>query len=342
MARRKRLTPPGRASEAPSGRSEAGPSTSLPPIAQVSGDAALAAALEEVAGTLQAAQSEGRLIQALPLSAVVEDYLIRDRLALDDDEMQSLMQSLEARGQQTPIEVVALEAGRFGLISGWRRCQALRVLQERKGDGEEAQVLALVRRPEDRARAYVAMVEENEIRADLSFFERARVVRQALADGVYESEKQALQSLFSAATWSRRSKIKSFLPVVAALDGHLRFPARVSERLGLQLSRLLTAPEGAKRARTLVSALKRTAPDTPEAERAVLQAWLANGGDAPSQSQMPGARAHPPSPASARPAVEMVSSGLKLTARPGSVMLEGDEVDEALISGLREWLTSRG
>ena len=88
----------------------------------------------------------------------------------------ALMASLESRGQQTPIEVVELADGRFGLISGWRRLTALRQLQADEGRGQGLDtVLALLRRPDTASDAYVSMVEENEIRTDLSHFERGRI-----------------------------------------------------------------------------------------------------------------------------------------------------------------------
>ena len=103
------------------------------PIADVAFDAANTAAMTEMADTLQAAQSEGRMIVALPLDQISGDYLVRDRLAIDPDEMNTLVASLRARGQQTPIEVVSIGSvskPQFGLISGWRRLQALRCLAE--------------------------------------------------------------------------------------------------------------------------------------------------------------------------------------------------------------------
>ena len=69
------------------------------------------------------------------------------------------------------------------------------------------------------------MVEENEIRADLSFFERARIVRRAVEGGVFGSEKQALQSLFSAASYAKRSKIKT--SPITCLAGRLKVNIRI-------------------------------------------------------------------------------------------------------------------
>ena len=147
MAKRKRLTPaqPGflDAAEggAPSLRAAPGP---LPPapIAQVAGEASASAALSEVSAVLTSARAEGRLIENLPLQAIDTSYLVRDRLVQDVDDMVALMASIEARGQQTPIEVVLLDAPRkgctHGLISGWRRLTALSQLREvhRGPDGD--------------------------------------------------------------------------------------------------------------------------------------------------------------------------------------------------------------
>ena len=171
MAKRKRLAPPIAPYQDP-GPAAGTPAKRTAPIADVAADAATSAALSELSQTLQSARDQGRMILSLPLDAVQSDYLLRDRRVVDDDEMDALIASISARGQQTPIEVVALEDGRYGLISGWRRLQALRRLQGPDGSGPQT-VLALLRVPEQASDAYVAMVEENEIRVGISFYERA-------------------------------------------------------------------------------------------------------------------------------------------------------------------------
>jgi len=117
MAKRKRLTPaqPDHFSitaRAPETKSMTGPGLTaapiVPPISQVAGEAATLAALDEVTEALRDARTQGRLIEALPLEAINAHYLVRDRLVLDDEEMDALMTSMRARGQQTPIEVTAL------------------------------------------------------------------------------------------------------------------------------------------------------------------------------------------------------------------------------------------
>ena len=167
------------------------------PIADIAADSSASAALEQVTRELSDARATGRMVSALPLEQIDQSYLVRDRFVIDDEDMTALVTSIRDRGQQTPIEVVRLDGGRFGLISGWRRCQAVARLQEwGVGDGT---VLALERRPDTASDAYRAMVEENEIRSELSYFERARIVEMSVQQGVYDSHKQALQTLFSSA-----------------------------------------------------------------------------------------------------------------------------------------------
>lgn len=333
MAKRKRLNPAQSGFLSGAGTDLSRPGALRAPIAQVASDTAAAAALEEVAGALRQAEREGRLIQALPLDVVVADHLIRDRAEIDAEAQTALEQSLLARGQQTPIEVMALAEGRFGLISGWRRLMALRQLQGRHGADRFGTVLALIRSPDTLADSYVAMVEENEIRADLSLYERARIVARALEVGVFETEKQALQSLFSATSYSRRSKIKSLLPVVAAVDGFLRFPGQMTERSGLALSKALVAdPDLAAR---LCMMLKTVAAETAEAEARVLARAIA-----PPAPPVSGPSAPATQEPRKRAAAQEILPGLRLKVTQGRVELQGPRVDAALAERLRVWLMS--
>jgi len=288
MAKRKRLTPP-----APQDLDTGGamletksvfPNYPLgvspklrsaqPPISHVAGDAATAAALAEVSAELHAARTQGRMVQPLALDMIDAAHLVRDRVVVDPDEMAALRASIDARGQQTPIEVVETAQG-YGLISGWRRLTALRSLFEETGEARFANVQALVRKPVDAADAYVAMVEENEIRVGLSYFERARIVLRAIEEGVYPSEKKALNGLFGAGSRTKRSKIKSFLPVVSELGGLLAHPAAIGERTGLALSRRLQDDAGF--AGDLKAQLRARSNGKAESEQAVLQAALKQG-----------------------------------------------------------------
>lgn len=320
------------------------PATAKAPIAQVAGETAALAAFAAVADELAAARAGGRMVLALPLAAVATDYLIRDRVAFDREEMEALKASLAARGQQMPVEVVEIGGGRFGLISGARRMMALRELaaesDDESGEARFGTVLALVRRPEGGADPYVAMVEENEIRVGLSFYERARIVMRSVEAGVYETEKKALQGLFATASFAKRSKVKSFIPVVTALDGALRFPARIPERLGLRLARALAdAPGFGARA---VAALQAAGPGTPEAEALLLAGLLR-----PEAGPEAGAETDRGADADDLVLVETWSDAtapgadLRITVEPGRVTIEGPGADAAFLRDLRDWIAAR-
>ena len=119
MAKRKRLSPAVLApTEAPrdtqAAPGQGGHGIRRPPIADVTGDAAEQSAFEEVAGELRRARAEGRMVLSLPLETIDATHMIRDRVDLDADEMAVLKDSLRARGQQTPIEVLDLGQGAMG------------------------------------------------------------------------------------------------------------------------------------------------------------------------------------------------------------------------------------
>ncbi|MEM5478096.1 ParB N-terminal domain-containing protein [Pacificibacter sp. AS14] len=291
--------------------------TSRPPIAHVAGEAAMTAALTEMTDMVAKARSEGRIVEVLSLTQIDMDHLVRDRVHVHSDDLDVLKSSLKARGQQTPIEVVDRGAGaepRYGLISGWRRMVALSEI----GTPE---VLAIVRQPKTSSDAYVAMVEENEIRSDISFYERARVVVKALEQGVYTDPKQALQTLFSNVSRAKRSKIKSFMVLVETLDGVLQFPSALSERTGLELAKRIQADPA--NAEAMKARLAQAKPTSAEAEAAVLLIEKrANG---------------------ARPKASKPVTQVKVTFHPkdGRAELTGEGVDEALIRDLNIWLKKR-
>jgi ParB family transcriptional regulator, chromosome partitioning protein len=246
------------------------------PIARVAAEAAGAAALRELSDSVARARDGGRMVLDLPLGAIAPDHLARDRLPAEDADMGALRESIRLHGQRTPIEVTPLVAGGagealpYGLISGWRRLQALKALHAETGEERFTTVQALIRRPETAADAYVTMVEENEIRLGLSHYERARVAALATARGIFPSEKAALLALFATASRPKRSRIRAFLEIYHALDGVLRFPGQLPERLGLALVERVRAGDGPHIAAVLAAA----EPATPEAELVALQTLL--------------------------------------------------------------------
>lgn len=329
MAKRKRLAPaqPRSADDTPlETKSITGLSPHpAPPIASVAGDASATAALEELSETLRRARAEGRMITPIPLSQIDETYLVRDRVVVDGEDMDALKTSIQARGQQTPIEVVELGKDRYGLISGWRRLQALRA------NGADT-AKAIVTAPREAPDAYIAMIEENEIRVGLSYFERARIVVKSVEASVFDSHKSALQSLFSTASRAKRSKVKSFIPLVQALGDHLRFPAELGERFGLQLSKaLLSDPYAPRR---MSSALRVADPQSAQAEQDALNEAL---------KQCLETEEKPMSPKVSKAKVRSVSpiDGVQVSTTGSAITLQGKRVDPMLYNDLLQWLKTR-
>jgi len=359
MAKRKRLTPaqPSYLETAPETKSSlGGPMASTAPIAQVASDAVAQSALSELSAVLEEARSDGRLIERIALDQIDETHLVRDRLEQDEDEMGALMESLRSRGQQAPIEVVTLtdrpDGKTHGLISGWRRLSALKRLYAGGAESRFATVKALVIQPESTQDAYVAMVEENEIRVNLSHYERARIAVRALREGVYPNQKMALQGLFANATRAKRSKIGSFVALVEALDAVLRFPVAINEKLGLALVRELTRdPTFVEK---LISHLRTGQRDTPVEELRILSAAVSAAENAALTRQSeaetdaapvaPVPRIREPLPGKDERINTQVAPGLRLGYTPGKhrIELSGSGVDESLIQELRAWLRQRG
>jgi ParB family transcriptional regulator, chromosome partitioning protein len=358
MAKRKRLTPaqPGYLSDSETAlESKSTPPPPFPrqrgaPIAQVAGETSSQAALNELAHALETARSKGLMIAELSIDVIDDKHLVRDRLEQDEDEMAALIESLRARGQQTPIEVVPMEQASegmtHGLISGWRRLTALRRLYEETGAPEFATVKALVVRRETAQDAYVAMVEENEIRVNLSFYERARIAVCALKEGVYPTQKAALQGLFANVTRSKRSKIGSFVVVVEALDSILRYPSAISEKLGLKLAREIGRdPEFVGR---LKFELKNGNPNTPAAEAQILSMVVGEGGKqtlkpALETDKKRGSRAQADTVSLREDHTSQITPNLRMTfsSARNHLKLDGGGVTSELMEDLRAWLQGR-
>ena len=334
MAKRKRLTPANPAFMEPAPEAGSAFPVRSAPIADVAREASSTAAVEEMAETLRRARDEGRMVISVPLGDIATDYLVRDRVAVDGDEQAALIESIAKRGQQTPVELVDLGEGavpRYGLISGWRRIMALKELRRGLGD-RYGEVLGLLRRPRESRDAYLAMIEENEIRVGLSYYERARIACKAVEQGAFPDAGEALAVLYDNASKAKRSKIKSFMGVVGHLDGTLRFPALLGERLGLQLAQALE--KDAALAARLRGLLDEARPGDFEAEQSLIRREIAP--PKARRAETPGAKAAPGNRAPVnRAPVHLRSHG------PHQVVLEGRGVDADFRRDLEAWLAAR-
>lgn len=95
---------------------------------------------------------------------MIDQSVLSDRFNHDDPDLAALITSLERYGQQVPILVTAKPDGRYQIVYGRRRLEALRRL------GRPVQ--ALIRQLEP-AEALRAQGQENTYRRDLSWIEKA-------------------------------------------------------------------------------------------------------------------------------------------------------------------------
>ena len=112
------------------------------PIAQIAGDIARVAEPLDVekrvsiardsvdAEAWRQASQQGRVISDLPLDHIDLDYMMRDRIVVENSELEELKNSILSHGLHLPIEVISLRDERYGLISDWRQLTVLQQLQQ--------------------------------------------------------------------------------------------------------------------------------------------------------------------------------------------------------------------
>ncbi|MGR3378878.1 ParB/RepB/Spo0J family partition protein [Salipiger abyssi] len=216
------------------------------------------------------AEGRGLVMIEVPLEQIDADALVRDRVVMDPEEMEELKASIAKNGLRMPVELFETPADprgfRFGLLSGYRRLKAFRDLQALSNDPQYATIKAVLREPEAMGGTFAAMIEENEIRAALSHFERGRIAVIAAQQGAFETIEAAVNALFPMASKAKRSKIRSFALVFEELGDMLSFPDLLKEKDGLKLAAALRDGGGSH----LREALAEQVPETPAEEAALL------------------------------------------------------------------------
>ncbi|SFD32561.1 ParB/RepB/Spo0J family partition protein [Tropicimonas isoalkanivorans] len=160
----------------------------------------------------------------IPLSDIDADALPRDRATTDPEAMAELRTSILRAGLRQPIELYRTAEGAprpYGLISGHRRLAAFRALQRET-------IPAFLRAPASLPDALAAMVAENEVRAQITPWEKARLIQTCLAAGLFETPDAAIDALFPAQSRQKRSRLRGHLMVAEAFDGCLSTPERLS------------------------------------------------------------------------------------------------------------------
>ena len=164
-------------------------------------------------------------LKTIPLSAIDAHALPRDRDSFDAEAQSELERSIASAGLRQPIEVWTLSAPRgdhlYGLISGFRRMNAAQEL------GHDT-IPAFLHTPRDIPDAMAAMVTENEIRSQISPWEKGGLILDCLQSELFDTEETAIDALFGTLSRQKKARLRSITMVVQLFDGVLATPRALS------------------------------------------------------------------------------------------------------------------
>lgn len=180
------------------------------------------------------------LIQ-IPLSQIDAQALTRDRAVMITQDLDALKTSLSSSGMRQPIEVFVQGDGRYALVSGYRRYTAFQQLFHDTADPRWASIPAFVRPAVSGLAALAAVVEENEIRSQLSPWERGRVIQIAVEQGMAPTIDDAQTALFPTASRMARFRLRAIARAVAVTGDMMQAAEDWSERQCLRLAAALDA-----------------------------------------------------------------------------------------------------
>jgi len=230
-------------------------------------------------------------IQLIPLAEIDATALTRDRTGLDPEPQAELEASIAASGLRQPIELFPLDQARgparFGLLSGFRRLHAFRSLHAATAEDRYATIPAFLRERTSLAAALAAMVEENEIRAGLSPFERGLIAVTARNQGAFPSIEEAIDGLYPNASRFKRGRLRAMAFLAEEMAGQFTAPERLSERQAERIARALTAGFG----ELIRTALEESSLKDPDHQWALIEPILAEAEEstrAPERADRPG------------------------------------------------------
>ena len=138
-------------------------------------------------------------LHTIPLTAILTRALPRDRSQIEPEALAELQGSIATTGLRQPIEVWRLSTPdgpfEYGLISGLRRLTAHHNLAALRNNGDFTTIAAFLRTPTSIPHALALMIEENEARADLSPWEKGRILIECVSEGHFDTIDQALKAL---------------------------------------------------------------------------------------------------------------------------------------------------
>ena len=180
----------------------------------------------------------------IPLHQIRDDALIRDRADLDPEALEELALSIATEGLRQPIEVwefpEPMDDHRYGLISGLRRLTATRHLAQRR-QLEAPTIAAFVRTPASIPAAMAAMVSENEMRTQITPWEKGLLLSNAIQQGMFSNLDNACDALYPNLSRQKRARLRNLSQVVDAFDGHFTTPEAMTAS---QMERLAAALRG--------------------------------------------------------------------------------------------------
>ena len=182
----------------------------------------------------------GLITDLIALDQIETYKLTRDRAMGDDYELAELITSIRDVGLSNPIRVEQRSDGKFELVQGFRRLSAYRALLAETADATLwGQIpAAIMQRGETMDMLYRRMVDENMVRKDISFAEMAMMAISFASDpgtSVTDADR-AVAQLFQSASYSKRSYIRGFIPMMEILGEHLKFYQHIPRALGLRVS----------------------------------------------------------------------------------------------------------
>ena len=255
-------------------------------------------------------------VERIPLAAIEEDAIPRDRAALDAEALRELRDSVAVSGVRQPVEVFRLsgtqDAPRYGVVSGFRRVTVCRELLA-LGVERFSSIPAFVRPARDLAGTLAAMVEENAVRADPSPYEQGRIAWVAREQGVFGTIEEAVDRLYPAANMAKRSRLRALARLAEALDGALAAPEALSLRQALRVAGAVRAGFG----EAMATALEEAEARDPATQWALIAPYLAEAETVgPEEPPAVGARRRPIRVARPRPGLtirrEMTKAGWRL------------------------------
>jgi ParB family transcriptional regulator, chromosome partitioning protein len=216
----------------------------------------------------------------VPLSQIDEAALPRDRSGLDAEPLDELIASLVINGLRQPIEIWRFSEPRpphtFGLISGFRRLAAFRSLLTTYEDKTRWQAIpAFIRTPATYAEAFAAMVEENEVRADLSPFEKGKLLVTAVRCEIFPSVEAAVDSMYAGKPRYQRARLRTLARFAEEMDGLLTAPEKLTQAQAFRVAAAFDAGFG----EVIDTALNESSLKDPATQWEILKPILAEAED---------------------------------------------------------------